>query len=193
MRHVLSNLNQTWTKKRENGGWGELAESWQDEADILSDAALFTEAGLTYFAHSAQTRRVTEPLDRCLSAYGGGGEAFVVWGASGAGKTSVIAEAADRTARSMHSVSNEAVIVRFLGTTPASWHTKTGKLEGFVKVTHFYHKYISSKYFSCAAWSSGGDPLASRSTHQRLSGKTRIACAHVPLFDRQTLMLLLSS
>ena len=63
MRHVLSNLNQTWTKKRENGD----GESWQDEADILTDAALFTEAGLTYFAHSAQTRRVTEPLDRCLS------------------------------------------------------------------------------------------------------------------------------
>jgi WD40 repeat protein len=72
------------------------------------------------FAHSHETGRVTEPLNRYLASGGSCGHACIVWGASGSGKTYLLAECADREARSIRSDPDAAVIVRFLGTTPAS-------------------------------------------------------------------------
>ena len=71
------------------------------------------------FAHSNETKHVTTKLHDYLSSLSGPGHAFVINGASGSGKTYLMAEAADKMAHDLKS-STDAVIVRFLGTSPAS-------------------------------------------------------------------------
>ena len=74
------------------------------------------------FAHSQETQHVTTKLRDYLASPIAPGHAFVVHGASGSGKTYLMAEAAEREARALNSAANagNAVIVRFLGTSPAS-------------------------------------------------------------------------
>ena len=74
------------------------------------------------FAHSQETQHVTTKLRDYLASPIAPGHAFVVHGASGSGKTYLMAEAAEREARALDSTANagSAVIVRFLGTSPAS-------------------------------------------------------------------------
>jgi hypothetical protein len=71
------------------------------------------------FAHSNETQHVTAKLRDYLASAVGPGHAFVIHGASGSGKTYLMAEAADREAHALSSP-GDAVIVRFLGTSPAS-------------------------------------------------------------------------
>ena len=71
------------------------------------------------FAHSQETQHVTSKLRDYLASPIAPGHAVVVHGASGSGKTYLMAEAADREAHALSSPA-DAVIVRFLGTSPAS-------------------------------------------------------------------------
>jgi WD40 repeat protein len=71
------------------------------------------------FALSPETRRVATSIRNYVHSTIGPGHAFFVFGASGSGKTYLMAEAADGEARALKTPA-DAVIVRFLGTTPAS-------------------------------------------------------------------------
>jgi hypothetical protein len=79
----------------------------------------FAQVRFRKFAHSNETQHVTTKLCDYLGSASGLGHAFVINGASGSGKTYLMAEAADREAHALSSP-NDAVIVRFLGTSPAS-------------------------------------------------------------------------
>ena len=79
----------------------------------------FAHVRCSKFAHSKETEHVTTKLRDYLSSASGPGHAFVINGASGSGKTYLMAEAADKMAHDLKS-STDAVIVRFLGTSPAS-------------------------------------------------------------------------
>jgi len=71
------------------------------------------------FSHSNETDHVTTKLRDYLSSAIGPGHAFVIHGASGSGKTYLMAEAADKMARDLKSPT-DAVVIRFLGTSPES-------------------------------------------------------------------------
>jgi WD40 repeat protein len=77
------------------------------------------------FAHSQETQHVTTKLRDYLASFNAPRHAFVIHGASGSGKTYLMAEAAEKEARALTLSANaftsgNAVIVRFLGTSPSS-------------------------------------------------------------------------
>ncbi len=113
----------------------------EDHAD-MSEAIFhlnFAMKRASRFAHSNETRHVTEPLDLYLSAESCGGHSFIIWGASGSGKTYLMAEAAHRVARSIQTFSDTSVIIRFLGTTPAS-SSVSQLLFSICKQLHVLHR-----------------------------------------------------
>jgi hypothetical protein len=89
-----------------------------DMAEVLHHMK-FAHVRSRRFAHSSETEHVTAKLRAYLASAAGPGHAFVIHGASGSGKTYLMAEAADREAHALSSP-GDAVIVRFLGTSPAS-------------------------------------------------------------------------
>ena len=72
------------------------------------------------FAHSSNTQHVSESLAQYILADSGCGRAFVICGASGSGKTYLMAQSVDSEARATHGRADAALICRFLGTSPAS-------------------------------------------------------------------------
>jgi len=89
-----------------------------DMAEVLHHMKFAHERSLK-FSHSSETRVVATKLRDFVASASGDGHAFVMYGASGSGKTSLMAAAADEAAHALSSPSC-AVIVRFLGTSPAS-------------------------------------------------------------------------
>jgi len=89
------------------------------------------------FAHSQETQHVTTKLREYLASPIAPGHAFIIHGASGSGKTYLMAEASDREARALNSAANadNAVIVRFLGTSPSSSNI-TALLDSICKQLH---------------------------------------------------------
>jgi WD40 repeat protein len=79
----------------------------------------FAAHGARMFAKSSETQHVTTKLRHYLARAIGDTRAFVIYGASGSGKTYLIAEAVHSEVHALNS-SRDAVIVRFLGTSPAS-------------------------------------------------------------------------